>query len=67
MAQGDHGMKDKIGDEAEYEKISRMTESELLDYVLGAPHLLCDGYYRGYDTAIYARYAVLLARREAEA
>jgi hypothetical protein len=46
---------EKSGDELEYEKIAKMTVEELLAYVLGAPHLLTDSYYRGYDTAIYAR------------
>lgn len=42
-------------DEVEYLKIAKMSDRELLDYVLASPYLLTDSYYRGFDTAIYAR------------
>lgn len=48
-------MVEKTGDELEYEKIAKMSTRELLDYVLCHPEYLSDSYYRGYDTAIYAR------------
>lgn len=62
-AQQHRGPQAVSGDEAEYAKIATMNERQLLDYVLGTPELLTDKYYRGYDTAIYARHEELVKLR----
>jgi len=56
----------EMSDEAEYERISKMSESELLDYVIEHPEYLTDPYYRGYDTAIYARHDALREPNESD-
>ncbi len=48
-----------MSDAKEYKKIAKMSVAQLLDYVLGAPYLLTDSYYRGFDTAIYKRHKEL--------
>lgn len=41
--------------------ISKMTEGELLDFVIGNPTYLTDSYYRDFGNAIDARHAALRA------
>lgn len=53
-----------MSDEQEYARIAAMTEGQLLDYVLGAPELLTDSYYRGFATAVRMRHSELVALRE---
>ena len=41
------------------EKVSTMTESELLDQVMASPEFLTDGYYRNLGDAMNRRYKEL--------
>lgn len=50
-----------MSDKEEYARIATMSLRELLDYVLAHPEYLTDRYYKGFDTAIYARAAALEA------
>ncbi len=53
-------MSDTINpDDLEIERILKMSESELLAYILDFPSVLCDSYYRSFNDAILIRHTQL--------
>jgi hypothetical protein len=55
--------KEKTGSDLECERISKMSESELLDYVLEHPDYVYDNYYSAFRSAIHKRHDELVAAR----
>ena len=54
-SKGEFGMMIQDDDQAQYDKIAKMSVWELLVYVVDNPNFLTDSYYKGYDKAIYDR------------
>jgi len=46
-------------DEKQAERISKMTEGELLDYLMGNTDIMNDSYYAVFSEAVHARYREL--------
>jgi hypothetical protein len=47
------------GNDLEVQRIMKLDEGALLDYVMANPEYLCDGYYRVFGDAMEARYQQL--------